>query len=116
MIATSQMFAASALARPMEPLCARTRAAQLSARQTVHRDELVDAINQMLAARPECEGLEFSAGTLVPATPDADGCNWRPQGLRLRVAHGPSTRALGCARQVVELARLRYDLAEDDDA
>lgn len=112
MIATSHMFTASALARPMEPLCARTRAAQVTARETLQPVELVDVINQMLAARPECDGLEFSAGTLAPATPDADGCNWRPHGLRLRVAHGPSTRALGCARQVVDLARLRYALAE----
>lgn len=113
MIATSQMFAASARARPLEPLCARTRAAQPSARQALRPDELVDAINQMLAARPECEGLEFAAGTLVPASPDADGCNWQPHGLRLRIAHGASTRALGGARQVVELARLRYALAEE---
>jgi hypothetical protein len=116
MIATSQMFTASALARPVEPLHARTRAARLSAREALRRDALVDVINQMLAARPECDGLEFSAGTLAPATPDLDGCNWRPHGLQLRVAHGPSTRALGCARQVVEFARLRYDLAEPDDA
>lgn len=105
MIATSQMFAASAQG-------ARTRAAQLAARRAVRPDELVDAINQMLAARPECAGLEFAAGELAPAAPDDDGCNWRPDGLRLRVAHGPSTRALGAARQVVEIARLRYDLAD----
>jgi hypothetical protein len=113
MIATSQMFTASALARATEPLCARTRAEQVSARQALRRDELVDVINRMLAARPECEGLEFSAGSLAPAAPDEDGCNWRPHGLLLRVAHGPSTRALGCARQVVDLARLRYDLADE---
>ena len=107
MIATPQMFAASAFG-------ARTLATPPATRREVRPDELVDAINQMLAARPECDGLEFAAGTLAPATPDADGCNWRPHGLRLRVAHGPSTRALGAARQVVELARLRYDLADLD--
>jgi hypothetical protein len=112
MIATSRMFTASALARSTEPRDARSRAAQASPRRLVRPDELVDAINQMLAARPECNGLEFAAGALAPATPDVDGCNWRPQGLRLRVAHGPSTRALGAARQVVELARQRYDLAD----
>ncbi|WP_420125564.1 hypothetical protein [Longimicrobium sp.] len=116
MIATSHMFTAGARARPAEPLSARTRAAQLSARQALRPDELVDVINRMLAGRPECEGLEFCIGTLAPALPDMDGCNWRPNGLQLRVAHGPSTRALGCARQAVELARLRYDLAESDDA
>ncbi|HYR06625.1 MAG TPA: hypothetical protein VEQ60_02575 [Longimicrobium sp.] len=113
MIATSQMFAASARARPMEPLCARTRAEQVPVRQALRPDELVDVINHMLAARPECEGLEFSAGSLAPATPDEDGCNWRPHGLLLRVAHGPSTRALGCARQVVDLVRLRYDITDE---
>jgi hypothetical protein len=112
MIATSQMFAASA--RRSEPLDSRTRAALVAARKPVRPDQLVDAINHMLAARPECDGLEFAAGALAPATPDEDGCNWRPHGLRLRVAHGPSTRALGAARQVVELARLRYDLADLD--
>ncbi|HEU4882570.1 MAG TPA: hypothetical protein VFT45_10005 [Longimicrobium sp.] len=112
MIATSRMFTASARERCTEPLGARTPAAQAAPRRLVRPDELVDAINQMLAARPECDGLEFAAGELAPAAPDADGCNWRPHGLRLRVAHGPSTRALGAARQVVELARLRYDLAD----
>jgi hypothetical protein len=116
MIATSQMFTASALARPMEPFCGgRARPGLEPARQALRPDELVDAINRMLDARPECQGLEFSAGPLVPTVPDADGCNWRPHGLRLRVAHGPSTRALAGVRQVVELARLRYDLADGSD-
>lgn len=115
MIATSEMFAAGARARPMEARGALTRPARAAARQAVRPDELVDAINRMLASRPECEGLEFEAGLLAPALPDVDGCNWRPEGLRLRVAHGPSTRALGGARQVVELARLRYDLEESDE-
>lgn len=117
MIATSQMFTAGALARPMESFCGgRTRPGLEPARQVLLPDELVDAINRMLDARPECQGLEVDAGRLVPATPDADGCNWRPHGLRLRVAHGPSTRALAGVRQVIELARLRYDLADGADA
>ncbi|HEX2206543.1 MAG TPA: hypothetical protein VHG93_02615, partial [Longimicrobium sp.] len=86
------------------------------ARQALRPAELVDAINHMLAARPECEGLAVEAGPLSPALPDIDGCNWRPHGLRLRIAHGASTRALGGVRQVVEIARLRYDLAVPDDA
>lgn len=117
MIATSQMFTASALARPMEPFCGgRGRPGVEPARQALRPDKLVAAINRMLDARTECLGLEFDAGRLVPATPDADGCNWRPHGLRLRVAHGPSTRALAGVRQVIELARLRYALADAEDA
>jgi hypothetical protein len=118
MIATSRMFIASALARPAEPLAGRGRHATPPPpeRQALRPDALVGAINQMLAAHPECEGLEMQAGVLQPGYPDADGCNWRPHGLRLRVAHGPSTRALAGVRQVVELARLRYDLTVPDDA
>lgn len=116
MIATSEMFTASALRRPMEPLGGHVRAPLAPARDALRPDELVDAINHMLAARPECAGLEFEAGSLAPVHPDADGCNWRPHGLRLRIAHGASTRALSGVRQVVELARLRYDLAAPDDA
>lgn len=117
MIATSEMFTASAFARPMEPFCGSgARSGVQPARQVLRPDELVDAINRMLDARPECQGLEVDAGRLTPATPDADGCNWRPHGLQLRVAHGPSTRALAGVRQVIELARLRYDLADPDNA
>lgn len=114
MIATSRMFAASARHHGEEPRTCRGPALPRP-RQAVQPGELVDAINHMLAARPECEGLAFEAGPLRPAHPDGDGCNWRPHGLRLRVAHGPSTRALAGVHQVVELARLRYDLAERDD-
>jgi hypothetical protein len=115
MIATSQMFTTSARTRPMEPFCGgRSRPALEAARQALRPDELVDVINRMLDVRPECQGLEVETGSLVPATPDVDGCNWRPHGLRLRVAHGPSTRALAGVRQVIELARLRYDLADAD--
>jgi hypothetical protein len=107
MIATSQMFAASARgSRPQPP----------ADRQALRPDELVQAINGLLATRPECEGLAMEAGPLAPAHPDHTGCNWRPHGLRLRVEHGPSTRALACVRDVVELARMRYDLAEWTDA
>jgi hypothetical protein len=116
MIATSEMFTASTLARPMEPFRGgRARPGLEPARQALRPDALVDAINRMLDARPECQGLEIETGSLVPATPDVDGCNWRPHGLRLRVAHGPSTRALAGVRQVIELARLRYDLADPED-
>lgn len=81
-------------------------------RQALRPDELVGAINGFLASRPDCEGLEMEAGELAPRSPDVDGCNWRAQGLRLRVAHGPSTRALAGVRQAVELARLRYELLD----
>lgn len=115
MIATTEMFAASTHSRPREPFRGgRARPGLEPGRQVVRPDELVDAINRMLDGRPECQGLEFQAGALAPALPDIDGCNWRPDGLRLRVAHGPSTRALAGVRQVVELARLRYDLADAD--
>lgn len=112
MIATSEMFTATPRARWTEPFRGRTPPPLNPGRQALHPNELVDAINQMLRARPECTGFEFEAGALVPVTPDADGCNWRLQGLRMRVANGPSTRALVGVRQVVELARLSYDLAD----
>lgn len=117
MIATSEMFTASAPARPMAPFRGGgARRGLEPGRQALRPDELVDTINRMLDARPECQGLELETGSLVPATPDIDGCNWRPHGLRLRVAHGPSTRALAGVRQVIELARLRFDLADAEDA
>jgi hypothetical protein len=102
MIATSQMFAASAAAG---------RADTAVDRQALSPDELVQAINRLLATRPECEGLTFEAGRLAPVHRGPDGCNWPPHGLRLRVEHGPSTRALAGVRGIVELARMRYDLA-----
>ena len=109
MIATAEMFRAGAPA----PTTGRFAASALPpARQALRPDELVGAINGLLASRPECEGLEVQAGRLAPVYPDADGCNWRPEGLRLRVAHGPSTRALAGVRQAVELARLRYELLD----
>ena len=116
MIATSQMFTACAQARPAEPHVARhPRAPANPVRETLTPHELVQAINQLLAARPEFEGLTFEAGALAPVTPDADGCNWRAQGLRLRVEHGPSTRALAGVRQVLDIARLRYDLVDPEE-
>jgi|GEM_PF-4888805 len=112
MIATSQMFAACAQARPADLYATlHPRVWGATVRQALSPDELVRAINHLLSTRPECDGLAFEAGTLAPAHPDDDGCNWRPHGLRLRVEHGPSTRALAGVRQVVEVARLRYDLA-----
>lgn len=116
MIATSEMFTASMRARPAEP--ARSQAPPVvpgQARRVVRVDELVDAINHMLAARPECDGLAVQAGPLSPSVPDVDGCNWRAEGLRLRIERGASTRALAGVRLVVELARLRFDLAEPDE-
>lgn len=111
MIATSQMFTACAQARPAGPYAVHSRFTGGGVRQALSRDELVAAINHLLAARPECEGLAVEAGTLEPVHRNDGGCNWQPHGLRLRVEHGPSTRALAGVRQVVELARLRYDLA-----
>jgi hypothetical protein len=101
MIATSQMFAV---------VDRGSRRDDTASRQALSPDELVRAINHLLATRPECEGLAMEAGPLAPAQRDAAGCNWQPHGLRLRVEHGPSTRALSGVRDVVELARLRYDL------
>lgn len=111
MIATSQMFAALAHVRGVEATAPRLTGGAV--RQAVSPDELVRAINALLAARPDCEGLAFEAGVLRPVDPDATGCNWRPHGLRLRVEHGPSTRALASVRHVVDLARMRYDLADE---
>lgn len=113
MIATSQMFTASALARPADLYAGGYgRMTADPERQALRPDELVRAINHLMGTFPECQGLAFEAGRLAPAHPDADGCNWRPQGLRVKVEHGPSTRALSGVRQVVELARLRYDLID----
>lgn len=112
MIATSQMFIACAQARPAEPHIAHLRPTGGGVRQVLTPDELVSAINHLLATLPECEGLAVEAGSLAPSRRGADGCNWQTHGLRLRVEHGPSTRALAGVRQVVELARLRYDLAD----
>jgi hypothetical protein len=110
MIATSQMLTASVQARS----AFLHASGHPTLRQTLHADELVQAINQLLAARPECNGLAFEPGRLAPAHPDMDGCNWRPDGLRLKVEHGPSTRALASVRQVVDLARLCYDLTDPE--
>lgn len=116
MIATSEMFTASLRARSAGPPCSPPRPVPGPGRLVVRVDELVNAINYMLAARPECDGLAVEAGPLSPALPDGDGCNWRAEGLRLRIERGASTRALAGVHQVVELARLRYDLAAPDDA
>jgi hypothetical protein len=110
MIATSQMLTASVQARS----AFLHASGHPALRQALDAGELVQAINHLLAARPDCNGLAFEAGRLAPAHPDVDGCNWRPDGLRLRVEHGPSTRALASVRQVVDLARLRYDLTDPE--
>jgi hypothetical protein len=112
MIATAEMFTAST--RTAGFVLGHARGVLL-ARQVVTPAELVERVNRQLAAREDCEGLEVEAGDLGPRLPDADGCNWRPGALRLRVAHGPSTRALAGMRQVVEWARLTFELADPED-
>lgn len=115
MIATADMFRASAI--PGRPATLterrRTEAAALAlVREVVTADELVLNVNRRLAARSDCEGLEVEAGPLSAGVPDLDGCNWNAGGLRVRVAHGSSTRALGGVRQVLDWARLHFDLAD----
>ena len=113
MIATAEMLTAGAAARAAGFAAAETtRVPQAPRRLPMRPDELVSAINGLLSSRPDCEGLEVEAGDLVPGLPDVDGCNWGADGLRLRVAHGPSTRAVAGVRQAVELARLRYELLD----
>ena len=112
MIATVEMIQASAAAATAQGRGAGRGRVPPPAKQALRPAELVGAINGLLASRPDCEGLEVEAGDLAPGCPDADGCNWRAQGLRLRVAHGPSTRALAGVRQAVELARLRFELLD----
>lgn len=110
MIATSQMFTACVQPRLADPRAIHPRMTGGAVRQVLTPDQLLAAINQLLAARPECEGLRME-GTLEPSwRREPDGCNWQPHSLCLHVEHGPSTRALAGVRQVVELARLRYDL------
>lgn len=112
MIATSRMFRGC----PTSILCTAIpgmpgRAlVQVTVRRRVTAAELVREVNQAFADRRDCEGLSVDARALVPGEPDDDGCNWSPTALRLRVAQGPSTRALNGARQVVEWARLSFEL------
>lgn len=112
MIATAKMFVSTAIpGRPHPP--GERRPMPEVQRQVVSPAQLVAAVNAQLAARQDCEGLEMDAAASLRARfPDADGCNWNPAGLRVRVAHGPSTRALAGVRQVVEWARLNLELAE----
>jgi hypothetical protein len=112
MIATAEMFIARAIpGRPTLPH-ERRAAASVQLRQMVTPGELVQVINRQITGQRDCEGLVIEAGALRRPFPDADGCNWTPSGLRVRVEHGSSTRALGCVRQVVEWARLNFELAE----
>jgi hypothetical protein len=112
MIATASMFRGCPVLTTAVPgMPGRTAALSLLARRKVTAAELVEQVSLALAGRPDCEGLEIAAGPLVPGEPDADGCNWSPSALRLRVAHGPSTRALASVRSVVEWARLSFELA-----
>lgn len=112
MIATAKMFLATAIpGRPHPP--GERRPMPAAPRQVVSPAQLLAAVNAQLAAREDCEGLEVdAAATLRCRFPDADGCNWTVAGLRVRVAHGPSTRALAGVRQVLEWARLHLELAE----
>lgn len=112
MIATAKMFLTSAIpGRPHPP--GERRPLPPMARQVVTPAQLLAAVNAQLQARKDCEGLEVAAaGRLRARFPDGDGCNWNTAGLAVRVAHGPSTRALAGVRQVVEWARLNLELAE----
>lgn len=113
MIATAEMFIARAIpGRPMLPHERRAQPAPVVSRQAVTTPELVQIINDQLVGRSDCDGLVVDAGALHLPHPDPEGCNWSAGGLHVRVAHGSSTRALGCVRQVVEWARLNFDLAE----
>lgn len=112
MIATAKMFLASAIpGRPIPP--GERRPTPVMPRRFVTPAELVAAVNEQLAHRADCEGLEVEASaTLRARFADAEGCNWNPSALRVRVAHGPSTRALAGVRQVVEWARLHLELSD----
>jgi DNA-binding transcriptional regulator YdaS (Cro superfamily) len=113
LIAISEMFRARAIpGRRSTPAERRARAAQAAARQVVSPEELVRALNRELARRGDCAGLEVAAGPQRAAEPDLYGCNWNTAQLRLRLAHGASTRALAGVREVVEWARLNFALAE----
>jgi hypothetical protein len=111
MIATATMFPTSAIpGRPYLP--GERRPQPAAARRVVTAAELLESVNHQLATRGDCEGLVLEADALRVGLPDPDGCNWNSSALRVRVAHGSSTRALGCVRQVVEWARLNLELAE----
>ncbi|HYW11762.1 MAG TPA: hypothetical protein VE871_07380 [Longimicrobium sp.] len=112
MIATAKMFLATAI--PGRPNPPGERSAMPGVpRQVVSPAQLLATVNAELGAREDCEGLEMGAAASLHARfPDADGCNWNAAGLQVRVAHGPSTRALAGVRQVVDWARLHLELAE----
>ena len=119
MIATPAMFQTSSAATVRAvmhagPVSRVQPAPAPRPRWVVSPDQLVEEVNRHLATRTDCDGLEMVAGRLHPTLPDAEGCNWNPGGLQLRVAHGPSTRALAGVREVLEWARLHYDLADDN--
>lgn len=112
MIATAQMLRGCSALPTAVPGMPGRPVAPLLGRRVVTPAELVEQVNHAFAGRPDCEGLEVEAGRMTAQEPDDDGCNWSPAALRLRVAHGPSTRALAGVRQVVEWARLTFELAE----
>lgn len=112
MIATAKMFLTTAVpGRPSPP--GERRPMPALPRQAVNAAELVAAVNRQLSSRGDCAGLEVEASAALGVRlPDVDGCNWNPACLRVRVAHGPSTRDLAGVRQVVEWARLNLELWE----
>lgn len=113
MIATAEMFLARAIpGRPTLPSERRAQVAPAQPRRQVTAGELVQIINRQIGSQRDCEGLVIEAGALHLPYPDPDGCNWSAGGLHVRVEHGSSTRALGCVRQVVEWARLNFELAD----
>jgi hypothetical protein len=114
MIAIPEMFRATAVpGRPIPASERRARSAVLRARREITLAELVQLVNRELAARGDCAGLEVYAGPVREIGPDVDGCNWNPAGLRVRIGKGATTRALGGLRQVVDWARLNFDLMDD---
>ena len=115
MIATARMLRGCSALPTAVPGTPGRNVAPLLARRAVTAAELVEQLNHALAERPDCEGLEVAAGPLAAHPPDDDGCNWSPDGLQLRVAHGPSTRALSGMRVVVEWARLTFALTGPED-
>lgn len=113
MIATARMFHTTAAVPGSPRMWGERPPAPLQLRAIVTPAELVARVNRRLAAHPHCAGLTVDAAPSFGARlPDADGCNWDVGALRVRMSHGPSTRALGGVRQVVEWARLAFALEE----
>ena len=113
MIATPEMFVRASRAvavRSEAEMAAEMDALPVPARERIPAAALVALINRQIAVRPGCDGIIVSADGLRPGMRDRSGCNWNPSVLRVGVEHGASTRALAAVRQVVEWARVRYDV------